>query len=92
MKPYRSIIYFVIMFFPHFLIAQPTVSALSKEDLTPFCSNEIIWSNYNISPDQCLNVAVSCSSDIAKQNIGIELATEKLYSCVFTKLGIDFPE
>lgn len=67
---------------------------LTAEELTPFCSNEMIWGKGGIAGDKaiskekCLSVAVSCSKKIASDNPDLGQATQDLYSCVFDGLGI----
>lgn len=62
---------------------------LTREELTPFCSNAMIWQQFNVDAEKCLSVAVPCSVSIAKMNLEFGEANQKLYSCVFGKLGIN---
>jgi hypothetical protein len=62
---------------------------LTREELTPFCSNTMIWQQFDVDTEKCLSVAVPCSISIAKMHLEFEEANQKLYSCVFGKLGIN---
>lgn len=72
--------------------AASALEALSKEELTPFCENTMLWQQFNVSPDQCLAVAVPCSQQVAKDpSLDMMQATAALYTCVFDKLGLENP-
>ena len=63
---------------------------LSEADLSPMCNNKEIWGELKISAERCLEVAMPCSQEIATKHLDWDKATEELYSCVFSKLGVDF--
>ncbi|MDD1781661.1 hypothetical protein LRP49_10690 [Enterovibrio sp. ZSDZ35] len=86
-----------LLAFTSILSLAPTVNAfelkpLTKEELKPFCQNSMIWGQFNVSEAQCLEVAVPCSKSTLKPGMNLGQATEALFSCTFSKLGIELPE
>ncbi len=61
---------------------------LTKEEMTPFCQNKMIWDNFDVKFEQCMKVSLVCTKEIAKKNLNWSRSAEAFHPCVFEKLGI----
>ena len=61
---------------------------LTKEEMTPFCQNRMIWDNFDVKFEQCMKASLICTKDIAKKKLDWSRSAEAFNPCVFEKLGI----
>lgn len=74
-------------------IASQAVPALDKDELKAFCNNKQLWSNFDVAPEKCIEVAEPCSKNIADSGeTDLVKASQQLYSCVFDGLNINIPQ
>ncbi|OUS00660.1 hypothetical protein A9Q81_10245 [Gammaproteobacteria bacterium 42_54_T18] len=41
---------------------------LTKEEMTPFCQNKMIWDNFDVKFEQCMSASLKCTKEIAKKS------------------------
>ena len=91
MKNFKQVMIFIFIYSLPAMSFAVEVKPLSKEELMPFCQNEMIWGPFNISPEQCLEAGVPCSEETAKNTTDIGIATNKLMYCIFEANGVELP-
>ncbi|PCJ45196.1 MAG: hypothetical protein COA99_05380 [Moraxellaceae bacterium] len=64
---------------------------LTKEQLTPFCKNEMIWSSVNVKFEQCIEASLFCTKEVAKQKLDWIKSQEAFNPCLMKRLGVGAP-
>ena len=64
---------------------------LTKEQLTPFCKNDMIWSRANVKFEQCIEASLFCTKEVAKLKLDWIKSQEAFNPCLMKKLGLGTP-
>ena len=84
----KSVLLVYLLLISSFAVSN-SVKPQTREELTPWCSS-VGAKMVNSSVEKCLDAAVACSKESAKES-NMQEAINNFYPCVFKKFNLDFP-